>query len=202
VTTVLATPAQSAVGRMVVLVAEVKALHDGSHASESSVAFYDGLILLGSVPVQDGRATFRVSRLAIGSHAIRAVYSGSGLYTQSEDVTDVVVSAAPSGLVRASGSNGYGQFGTGTFGFSPVPQVVASLPDVIALSAGFQHSVALRSNGTVWTWGTGQYGQLGTGMTQSPVPVQVPGLQNIIAIASGELHVLALRNDGRVFTWG
>jgi len=82
------------------------------------------------------------------------------------------------------------------------------------ISAGFYDlfSLALKSDGTVWGWGSNYDGQLGQGVTGSatpiPYPVQVLGsggsgyLTNIIAISAGSYHSLALRNDGTVWAWG
>ena len=74
---------------------------------------------------------------------------------------------------------------------------------VIAISAGYIHSLALKSDGTVWAWGENRFGQLGDGTTQNrDTPVQVSSLTNIIAIAAGTGHSVALQNDGTVWTFG
>ena len=63
--------------------------------------------------------------------------------------------------------------------------------------------MALKSDGTVWTWGKNNYGQLGDGTTVNRTSaVQVGSLTNIIAIAAGGNHALALRSDGTVWAWG
>ena len=83
--------------------------------------------------------------------------------------------------------------------------------DIIATAAGQSHSVALRSDGTVWTWGRNNHGQLGglsTGSNQNGPnrrrlrPRQVPDLYNITAIESGHGHIVALDANGDVWTWG
>jgi alpha-tubulin suppressor-like RCC1 family protein/chitodextrinase len=72
-----------------------------------------------------------------------------------------------------------------------------------ALAGGSKHSVALKDNGTVWTWGYNGYAQLGIGITNnSMVPVQVPGLTGVIEICAGSQHTLALKSDGTVWSWG
>ncbi|GMU65360.1 MAG: hypothetical protein AMXMBFR36_16340 [Acidobacteriota bacterium] len=72
-----------------------------------------------------------------------------------------------------------------------------------ALAAGWEFSVALRTDGTVWAWGRNNYGQLGDGTTTNQlVPQQVPGLADIVGIAAGTDFVLALKADGTVWTWG
>ena len=73
------------------------------------------------------------------------------------------------------------------------------------LAAGSNHTVALRNDGTVWTWGDNSFGQLGNGDTSSSsTPVQVTALSGMTftAVAAGSHHTVALRNDGTVWAWG
>jgi len=77
------------------------------------------------------------------------------------------------------------------------------LNSIIAISAGESHNMALRSDGTVWTWGWNAYGQLGNGTTNDAhTPIQVPGLTNVVAISGRGYHCLALRADGTLWSWG
>jgi len=111
------------------------------------------------------------------------------------------------------------------FGYQPVPcstvPVEVASPDgkghlryITSVSANPStyggHVLALRAGGTVWAWGTDDYGQLGDGMTQplSRLPGQVLGpggkgqLTRVTAIAAGGHFSLALRVDGSVWAWG
>ena len=109
-----------------------------------------------------------------------------------------------SGMVWAWGSNVSGQLGDGgTEVFQQRLSQVLHLRNVKALAAGGGHSLALKADGTVWSWGSNICGQLGNGtVTDSNIPVQVLGLSNVIAIAAGESHSLALLADGTVRAWG
>ena len=85
--------------------------------------------------------------------------------------------------------------------YSPV--AVSGLTGVTAVSAGGAHSLALKSDGTVWAWGSNTSGQLGDGSTTDRLaPVQVGGLSGVTAIAAGTDFSMALKNDGTVWTWG
>ena len=65
------------------------------------------------------------------------------------------------------------------------------------------HSIALKNDGTVWTWGHNSYGQLGDGtLTNRTNPSQVSGLAAITAIDAGSIHTIALKGDGTVWAWG
>lgn len=110
------------------------------------------------------------------------------------------------GTVWTWGWNEYGQVGDGSQGYgnfrlSPVQTL--SLTNVVQIKGGGAHSLALRSDGTVWTWGWNEHGQLGHGTwSDASSPVQTLGLSNVVAIAAGLAHSLALRSDGTVWAWG
>jgi alpha-tubulin suppressor-like RCC1 family protein len=118
------------------------------------------------------------------------------------------------GTVWAWGMNQGGQLGNGTVNPTSGPQVTSPVQvndsqagghihNALQVSCGYTYGVALATNGTVWTWGTGPYGELGNGSTVvSYSPVQVTGLSNVIAISSGWKHILAVKSDGTVWSWG
>lgn len=64
--------------------------------------------------------------------------------------------------------------------------------NIVAIAAGAFHSLALRADGLVFSWGENDYGQ-------TNVP---PGLSNVVAIAAGNYHNVALRDDGTIVAWG
>jgi len=65
------------------------------------------------------------------------------------------------------------------------------------------HTVYLRSDGTVWAWGSNSNGQLGNGTTtDSHIPLQVNGLSGMTAISAGNNFTVAVKNDGTVWAWG
>ncbi len=76
--------------------------------------------------------------------------------------------------------------------------------DIVQLAAGLNHTVALKKDGTVWSWGSNAYGQLGDGSTiwSRKYPVQVKGLSNVEKVAASRFHSLALKKDGTVWAWG
>jgi alpha-tubulin suppressor-like RCC1 family protein len=87
-------------------------------------------------------------------------------------------------------------------GFIGIPASAAFAVEP-AIAAGGKHSVALASNGTVWTWGDNNYGQLGDGTrSRRTIPVQVSGLCEVTIIAAGSSHSVALKSDGTVWAFG
>ena len=85
----------------------------------------------------------------------------------------------------------------------PLPTPVSRVSSKPGVSAGGGHSLALKSNGTVWAWGSNSNGQLGDGSTTDRnAPVAVAGLSGVTQIAAGGRHSLALKSDGTVWAWG
>ena len=67
------------------------------------------------------------------------------------------------------------------------------------------HTISLRTDGKVFTWGDNTYGQLGNGTVKTsdePVEVTFPEGTIITQIAAGENHNVALDSNGNVWTWG
>jgi alpha-tubulin suppressor-like RCC1 family protein len=124
------------------------------------------------------------------------------------------------------GSNYSGQLGNNSNGNCEVPVKVHGLnnigflENIIAVSGGENHSMALDANGAVYTFGGGAYGKLGindSSGTNRTTPVKVRGvggvgyLTKIVAVSAGWDHCMALENwdpfepsngIGRVYAWG
>ena len=116
-----------------------------------------------------------------------------------------------SGAVYTCGDNDSGQLGVGSQKFSGTPLEVAGLPaPAVAISAGNNFSTALLTNGQVWDWGQGDFGQLGNAtMAASNVPVEVQlpaGTYATQIYAGGDVVVdgdqIAMLNNGEVVAWG
>ena len=105
-----------------------------------------------------------------------------------------------------------GELGDGTFTNHLSPEAVSTangLPACIALAAGNYFSLALGADGSVWSWGTDEAGQLGNGSDYanplSPahnIPSLVSGITGAIAISAGDQHGLAVTADGTAWGWG
>ncbi|MDR2560533.1 MAG: Ig-like domain-containing protein [Holophagales bacterium] len=111
------------------------------------------------------------------------------------------------GGLWAWGNNSSQQLGTGgaaTSRNAPV-QVEAGMTEDnwVAVSAGSSHTVALKTDGSLWAWGANGQGQLGTGNYISlPFPTQVDFAKNWVAVSAGSSYTVALKTDGSLWEWG
>ena len=107
--------------------------------------------------------------------------------------------------IWAWGNNQYGQLGDGTtISQGSITAVqVTGLTNIISITGGQRHSIALKSDGTVWTWGWNGFGQLGNNtFIDELTPIQVPGLDSVIEISAGSHHSIAKRSDSTIWVWG
>ena len=125
------------------------------------------------------------------------------------------------GTVWTWGSNTYGELGLGNNTYKTKPEQAKysyeiedgtakteKLTDIIDVAAGYNFTLALKSDGTVWATGRNYYGQLGNGTTTDRNTFKIvlnkdgEPLENIIAITAGEHTSHALTADGAVYSWG
>jgi alpha-tubulin suppressor-like RCC1 family protein len=162
-----------------------------------------------------------------GQGAGTGAYPGHPLQASGEPLANIVqvaagglfsLALAEDGKVYAWGWNGHGQTGRGTVNTKEdyaAPVRLASdnseLTGVIAISAGYHHSLALTADGRVYAWGDNAYSEIGQGVRAGDYPravlVKGPGagtglLGNIAMVAAGGNHSYALDKLGNVWSWG
>lgn len=113
--------------------------------------------------------------------------------------------ALDEGEVYIWGFRGSSQQGNGkkVVASKNIPAKVNSLNNIVALTGGAYHLLALDDKGNVYGWGQSGYGETGCAPTQGiyvSTPTRVMG--NITQIAAGEYFSIALDNNGEVWTWG
>lgn len=118
------------------------------------------------------------------------------------------------GSVWSWGATVTGELDNGEYLADASTPVKLNLPEAVALDACTndapdgpfsRHAMALSRDGTVWVWGSNDYGQLGLGQDDSsvPIPTKVPGLTNVTSLACGKFaYSLAVGREGTVWAWG
>ena len=128
------------------------------------------------------------------------------------DWTQVSAGAGHSLGLRANGTtwawglNSNGQLGAASGAASSVSpiSVVGNFTDWIQVSAGGNHSLGLKSNGTVWAWGSNGDGRLGDNtIVGKTSPVSIVGTTNDwVQLSAGDRHNVGLKSDGTAWAWG
>jgi alpha-tubulin suppressor-like RCC1 family protein len=108
------------------------------------------------------------------------------------------------GTLWSWGNNQYGQLGSGTVISRSSPVQIGALTNWKKSAAGgLNHTAAIKTDGTLWSWGNNQYGQLGSGTVVSrSSPVQIGALTNWKSVHCGAFHTAAIKTDGTLWTWG
>ena len=75
--------------------------------------------------------------------------------------------------------------------------------DWLSVSAGGNHTVGIRTDGSLWAWGSNSSGQLGDGTTTSRnTPARIGTDNDWSSVSAGSSHTVAIRNDGSLWAWG
>jgi len=108
------------------------------------------------------------------------------------------------GTLWSWGRNTDGQLGLGNTTNYSSPKQIGSLTTWSKVSASPYRTVAaIKTDGTLWTWGNNGNGQLGIGnITSYSSPKQVGALTNWLNVASGSYACIALKTDGTIWSWG
>jgi len=85
-----------------------------------------------------------------------------------------------------------------------LPIQIGTANDWATVSAGNVHSLAVKTNGTLWSWGNGQFGQLGNGVFNSATPnvTQVGTANDWLSVSAGNRFSLAIKTTGTLWSWG
>jgi alpha-tubulin suppressor-like RCC1 family protein len=143
-----------------------------------------------------GVGTYKSSPTQVGS-LTTWLKVASGLYSSYGIKTD--------GTIWSWGWNSYGQLGIGNAGVDySSPMQIGGLTTWAYVNGNKGESAfAIKTDGTLWSWGWNGYGQLGLGNTTSYAsPRQIGALTTWAYVGPGRVHVGAVKTDGTLWTWG
>ncbi len=143
----------------------------------------DGTTIAKKVPTRIGSATNWASVSSGGTHA---------LATRAD------------GTLWAWGRNTAGQLGNGFAGPDwKVPTQIGSATNWATVSAGHEHSMAIKTDRTLWGWGYNRLGQLGDGTLSSKnVPTRIGTGSTWASISASSYSTHATKTDGTLWAWG
>ncbi len=150
----------------------------------------DGTIIDRSTPVQVSGID-NVIAIAAGDDHSMALKDNGSVWTWGDNYNGQLGNGVSDGSIDA--------FDEGIDANTPVE--VLGLSGVAAVSGGVIHTLALKSDGTVWAWGGNYQGQLGDATTtQRPTPIQVRNITSAKSIEANGRHSVIVKNDETV--WG
>lgn len=101
-----------------------------------------------------------------------------------------------------NGGLGHGDSGSPSNDRS-VPTQVGGDTNWLDVAHGFKHTIAVRTDGSLWAWGGNQGGYLGTNNTTNySSPVRVGSLNDWVNVSSTMRHSASIKADGSLWTWG
>ena len=145
----------------------------------------------------------------VSSFSYGSVLSGENTFASADKSSAIIRS---DGVLLTIGANNYGQLGLGDTVDRYTPRRVGSDTNWSKIVGNIwratsnrvqDYYIALKTNGTLWSWGRNDYGQLGLGdTTQRNSPVQIGVVTTWSKIASGSATSHAIRSDGTLWGWG
>ena len=148
-------------------------------------------------PLGDGTTT---SRTSPGTTA-----GGGTNWKQVACGSEHTAAIKTDGTLWTCGTNYGGQLGDGTTTSRSSPGTTAGGgTNWKQVAGGMGHTAAIKTDGTLWTWGDNPYGQLGDGTTtfRASPGTTAGGGTNWKQVAGGANHTAAIKTDGTLWTWG
>ncbi len=196
------------------------------HALSSAIDAVEGDTLTASVATQghygtfaivgDGITYFKTAETNVTDSGVLSISDGhdsvsvtvtvNALYwKQLSSKKDFTIALKSDGTVWGWGSNRYGQLGDGTTTDRDHPvQESTHATDWIQVTAGYTHTAAVKSNGTLWSWGENNSGQLGNNTSDDAhSPVQESSRSTYwIKATAGDGFTVAKTSDETLYAWG
>lgn len=126
-----------------------------------------------------------------------------------DEVVAVSAGERHAAVIRADGSlwgwsdspqNRFGQIGIGYNVFIEEPFPIKIMEDVVAVSSGADNTMAIRGDGSLWTWGRNATWFLGIHESHLHTPHKV--MEDVVFVSLGQLQAFAITSDGGFWILG
>ena len=104
--------------------------------------------------------------------------------------------------VLSFGANNFGQLGRGKTTNFDVPKKILSIPPVISIICGSDHTLIITNDDNLWSWGANDFGQLCSGDKEDRTRPQKTPFSNISKISTSVFHSLFQNYKGEIFACG
>jgi alpha-tubulin suppressor-like RCC1 family protein len=182
----------------------------GTNWASVAAAVYDALAVKTDGTLW-GWGWNQFGQLGLGDNTNRNVPTQVGAGTNWASVAAggySTLAVKTDGTLWSWGYNSNGQLGLGSSGAGTdknVPTQVGAGTNWASVSAGGYYTLAVKTDGTLWSWGDNSNGQLGLGPSgagDKNSPQQVGTDANWASVVAGQFHALAVKTDGTLWSWG
>jgi alpha-tubulin suppressor-like RCC1 family protein len=124
--------------------------------------------------------------------------------TAASGFSGSVLAVKTDGTLWGWGYNQNGQIGITSAGnYVSSPTQIGALTNWLQVAATGYFTTAVKTDGTIWSWGNGSNGKLGLGNTTTySSPKQIGALTNWQSVRNGLEHVVSVTTSGRLYAWG
>lgn len=163
-----------------------------------------GLQKDGTLWTWGGNDSGQLGNASSGSNVLAPTQIGTATYASVSAGTSHSMAIAAGGTLWGWGSNSYGQVGnnSGSSSTLTAPTQITTDTNWSVVAAGGSHTMAVRTDGTLWGWGSNAEGQLGDGNGDALAPVQIGTGANWVTVSSGTAHSFGMKADNTLWGWG
>jgi len=134
-----------------------------------------------------------------GPMSCRWSFSGGAPDSRVEDPGTIRFASAGTYPVTFTATDRDGDTGSDTVTVTVAP----STNSWLCVDAGYSHTAAVKSDGTLWAWGNNTSGQLGDGtFAEKTMPTRIGDSADWTFLSAGYYHTLGLKQDGTLWAWG